>query len=180
MRGEQAVAEALSEAADSGFRAFHDLQTDSNGNLDHVAIGTRGVFLIETKARRKRGGNNGQAAHEVVFDGETLQFPRRREPTKPKVWSSSPTMGRSLSRIAMSKAKEKKSSGINPKRKGESVALKTPDFLAEQAEQIRQILPHVFTEGKIDVEKLRAALGDSADERPERYSFTWAGKRAGI
>jgi hypothetical protein len=82
LRGEQAVAEALNEAADSGFRAFHDLQTESNGNLDHVAIGTRGVFLIETKARRKRGGNNGQAAHEVVFDGEALQFPRSRE-TKP-------------------------------------------------------------------------------------------------
>ena len=82
LRGEQAVAEALSEAADSGFRAFHDLQTESNGNLDHVAIGTRGVFLIETKARRKRGSNNGQAAHEVIFDGEALQFPRSRE-TKP-------------------------------------------------------------------------------------------------
>lgn len=82
LRGEQAVAEALGEAADSGFRAFHDLQTDSNGNLDHVAIGTRGVFLIETKARRKRGSNNGQAAHEVLFDGEALQFPRSRE-TKP-------------------------------------------------------------------------------------------------
>jgi adenine-specific DNA-methyltransferase len=84
----------------------------------------------------------------------------------------------------MSKATSKKSkskAATKPKqRRGEPVALKTPDFLAEQAKQIRQILPHVFTEGKIDVEKLRAALGDSADERPERYSFTWAGKRAAI
>jgi hypothetical protein len=79
LRGEQAVAEALSEAADSGFRAFHDVQTENNGNLDHIAIGTRGVFLIETKARRKRGSNNGQAAHEVIYDGEVLQFPRSRE-----------------------------------------------------------------------------------------------------
>ena len=38
--------------------------------------------MIETKARRKRGGFNGQAAHEVIFDGEALQFPRSRE-TKP-------------------------------------------------------------------------------------------------
>jgi hypothetical protein len=80
--GEQAVAEALSEAADSGFRAFHDLPAEENWNIDHVAVGTRGVFLIETKARRKRGGNGGQAAHEVIFDGEALQFPRAKE-TKP-------------------------------------------------------------------------------------------------
>ena len=69
------MAEVLNEAAEFGFRAFHDLQTDNIGNIDHVAVGTRGVFLIETKARRKRGGNNGQAAHEVIYDGEFLQFP---------------------------------------------------------------------------------------------------------
>ena len=80
----------------------------------------------------------------------------------------------------MSKAKDHKPSGINPKRKGEPVALMTPDFLGEQKEQLRQLLPHVFTEGKIDVEKLRAALGETADERPERYAFTWAGKRQSI
>lgn len=77
--GEQAVAEALNEAADTGFRSFHDLQTDKLGNIDHVAAGTRGVFLIETKARRKHGGKNGQAAHEVLYDGEALQFPFFRD-----------------------------------------------------------------------------------------------------
>lgn len=79
LRGEQAVAEALNEAADTSFRAFHDLQTDKVGNIDHVAAGTRGVFLIESKARRKRGGNKGQAAHEVLYDGEELQFPFFRD-----------------------------------------------------------------------------------------------------
>ena len=79
LRGEQAVAEALGEAVEYGFRTFHDLQTNKVGNIDHVAVGTRGVFVIETKARRKRGGNNGQAAHDVFFDGETLLFPRGRD-----------------------------------------------------------------------------------------------------
>ena len=79
LRGEQAVAEALNEAAENGFRAFHDLQTDKVGNLDHVAVGTRGVFLIETKARRKRSAGNGLAAHEVSYDGEALQFPHGRD-----------------------------------------------------------------------------------------------------
>lgn len=66
------------------------------------------------------------------------------------------------------------------KRKGERIALKTPDFLAEQAEQLRRLLPQVFTEGKIDVDKIRAILGEAIDERAERYSFTWAGKRQSI
>lgn len=79
LHGEQAVAEVLNEAAENGFRAFHDLQTDKVGNLDHVAVGTRGVFLIETKARRKRSAGNGQAAHEVIYDGEALQFPKSRD-----------------------------------------------------------------------------------------------------
>ena len=75
LRGEQAVAEALNEAADSGFRTFHDLPAEENWNIDHVAVGTRGVFLIETKARRRRASRNGQPEHEVVFDGESLEFP---------------------------------------------------------------------------------------------------------
>jgi hypothetical protein len=75
LRGEQAVAEALNEVADCGFRAFHDLQTEKLGNIDHVVVGTRGVFLIETKARRRRKSRNGQPEHVVVYDGKTLQFP---------------------------------------------------------------------------------------------------------
>ena len=75
MHGEQAVAETLTEAADSGYRAFHDLPAEENWNIDHVAVGTRGVFLIETKARRRRASRDRQPEHEVVYDGEMLQFP---------------------------------------------------------------------------------------------------------
>jgi hypothetical protein len=75
LRGEQAVAEALNEAAENGFRAFHDLPAEENWNIDHVAAGTRGVFLIETKARRRRASRNRQPEHEVIFDGDFLQFP---------------------------------------------------------------------------------------------------------
>jgi hypothetical protein len=75
MRGEQAVAEVLHEIGDCGFRAFHDFPGGNDWNIDHIAIGTRGVFAIETKARRRRGSRNGQPAHEVIFNGEFLQFP---------------------------------------------------------------------------------------------------------
>lgn len=54
---------------------------------------------------------------------------------------------------------------------------RTPSITDEQLAELRGLLPHVFSEGKIDFEKLHAALGDFGDERPERYSFSWAGKR---
>jgi adenine-specific DNA-methyltransferase len=38
----------------------------------------------------------------------------------------------------------------------------------------------VFTEDNIDFAKLKATLGKIIDDRPERYSFTWAGKREAI
>jgi len=83
-----------------------------------------------------------------------------------------------MSKKSKNKSVTMKKSG--PNRRAESVALKTPDFLAEQREQFRQLFPQVFTEGKIDIQKLRAAFDDSIDERLERYSFTWAGKRAAM
>jgi hypothetical protein len=75
LRGEQAVAEALHETADAGYRIFHDLVTEKLGNIDHVAVGPRGVFVIETKARRRRGSRNGKLEHVVIYDGKGLEFP---------------------------------------------------------------------------------------------------------
>jgi hypothetical protein len=75
LRGEQAVAEILHEIADCGFRAFHDFPGGDAWNIDHIAVGTRGVFLIETKARRRRKSRNGKPKHVVTCDGEALRFP---------------------------------------------------------------------------------------------------------
>jgi hypothetical protein len=75
LRGEQAVAEALHESADAGYRIFHDLEEKILGNIDHIAVGPRGVFVIETKARRRRGSRNGQPEHVVSYDGRQLNFP---------------------------------------------------------------------------------------------------------
>jgi adenine-specific DNA-methyltransferase len=60
------------------------------------------------------------------------------------------------------------------------VAKTTPVLTDDQLEALRSLMPQVFTEGRIDPEKLRLTLGDLADERPERYSFSWAGKRDAI
>jgi hypothetical protein len=75
LRGEQATAEALHEASDAGFRIFHDIQAGDDWQIDHVAVGSKGVFLVETKARSRFGSCNNQPEHHVKFDGTTLEFP---------------------------------------------------------------------------------------------------------
>ena len=52
----------------------------------------------------------------------------------------------------------------------------TPDIIEQNIEKMKKLFPDVFTEGKVDLEALRETLGDYADERQERYSFTWNGK----
>lgn len=47
----------------------------------------------------------------------------------------------------------------------------------ERINQLRDLFPEAFTEDAIDFDRLRQALGDHVDSRPERYSFSWAGKR---
>jgi adenine-specific DNA-methyltransferase len=63
---------------------------------------------------------------------------------------------------------------------GEPVQIDTPDITAEQRTRLRELFPEAFTEGRVDFEKLRATLGDLVDDGPERYRFTWAGKRDAI
>jgi len=62
----------------------------------------------------------------------------------------------------------------------EPVARQTEDLLAQRVEKLKEFLPEAFSEEKIDFDKLRRALGDAVDDLPERYSFTWAGKRDAI
>ena len=56
----------------------------------------------------------------------------------------------------------------------------TPSALNEQLENLKKLFPEFFTEGKLDVPKLRELLGESIEEETERYRFTWAGKRDAI
>lgn len=76
-RGEQLVGEALNDPAilAAGYRIYHDVPGAEDWNIDHVVVGPGGVFVIETKARTKRPGKEGQRSHEVQYDGQSLQFP---------------------------------------------------------------------------------------------------------
>lgn len=46
----------------------------------------------------------------------------------------------------------------------------------EKLEQLKQLLPEVFTEGKVDWEKLKLSLGEDINIKNERYILNWAGK----
>ena len=50
----------------------------------------------------------------------------------------------------------------------------TPDKIKLQ--QLQELLPEAFSEGKIDWEKLKAALGEDITFSNERYVLNWAGK----
>ena len=47
-------------------------------------------------------------------------------------------------------------------------------------EKVKEFFPNIVTEGKIDFNKLKLVLGDEIDESPEKYQFTWNGKRQTI
>ncbi|MBY0270622.1 MAG: site-specific DNA-methyltransferase [Burkholderiales bacterium] len=54
--------------------------------------------------------------------------------------------------------------------------LASPDPVADLLAQLRAAAPQVFSEGRVDFDRLRAALGDHIDQSPERYGLNWAGK----
>ena len=63
------------------------------------------------------------------------------------------------------------------RRAGTPVPRTSADVLNEQISALRKLMPEAFSEGKVDFDKLRGSLGEEIDSRPERYSFSWAGKR---
>ena len=49
------------------------------------------------------------------------------------------------------------------------------DIKDEQLKKLRDVFPEVFTEGKMDWDKLKATLGSDID-LGERYGLSWKGK----
>ena len=62
----------------------------------------------------------------------------------------------------------------------EKINLKSEDILEENISKLRQIFPNVFSEGKIDFDKLKETLGDFTNSSSEKYSFSWAGRTDSI
>ena len=76
--GERYVAEWLDPLKMEGWFVFHDVPCEGatgKFNIDHVAVGPGGVWLIETKTRRKGRARPGFKDHEVVFEGGPIIWP---------------------------------------------------------------------------------------------------------
>ena len=58
----------------------------------------------------------------------------------------------------------------------QSIPAESLNLTEHHIEQLKQLFPNVFTEGKIDFEALKSELGECVESEPERYQFTWAGK----
>jgi len=71
---ERAVGQELNQLMLDGYRVFHDFPAE-NFNIDHVVIGSNGVFAVETKGRAKpiKGDVN------IIYDGQGLKFPTHYE-----------------------------------------------------------------------------------------------------
>jgi adenine-specific DNA-methyltransferase len=51
------------------------------------------------------------------------------------------------------------------------------DVVTDNTQRLQQLFPEAFTEGKVDMDVLRELLGESVDEKEEKYGLNWHGKR---
>lgn len=61
----------------------------------------------------------------------------------------------------------------------EQVAGETPDLKQELLARLKEVAPEAFADGKFNFEKLHELLGP-VEDKLERFSFTWAGKRDAV
>lgn len=66
--GERVVGQQLESLRAEGFKVLHDVPGD-RGNIDHVLIGAKGIFCVETKTISKRRGKT-----EVTYDGQHVRI----------------------------------------------------------------------------------------------------------
>lgn len=52
-----------------------------------------------------------------------------------------------------------------------------PTLAAERREWLRELFPEAFADGNFAPDRIAASLGDSVEVGPERFTFSWAGKR---
>jgi hypothetical protein len=70
--GELAVGQELNQLMLKGFLVYHDFPADTF-NIDHIVVGTIGVFAVETKTRGKGTGSSSEEA-TVTYDGRMLNY----------------------------------------------------------------------------------------------------------
>ena len=79
--GERAVGEKLEHLKADGYVVLHDIPSQRSGgaNIDHLAIGSGGIFVVETKTRNKPIGRTARISYDgtdLLVDG----YPPDRDP----------------------------------------------------------------------------------------------------
>jgi Nuclease-related domain len=75
LEAEMAVGQELNQLMRDGFFVYHDIPGDKAFNLDHVVVGSQGVFAIETKGRSKPVKPKVGEGHRVTYRDGLLRFP---------------------------------------------------------------------------------------------------------
>lgn len=58
----------------------------------------------------------------------------------------------------------------------DQIAKESLNNTEKQLKELRVLLPHIFSDGKIDFEKFKLSFGEIIDGNEDKYSFTWAGR----
>jgi hypothetical protein len=74
LKAELFTAQELNRLIASGCTVLHDVPGEGF-NLDHVVIGPRAVYVVETKSVRKPKRTGKGDEFKVIYDGEALRFP---------------------------------------------------------------------------------------------------------
>ena len=71
--GELAVGQELNQLMLHGYRVYHDFPADTF-NIDHIIVGSKGVFAVETRTRSKGATRDRSQEATVTYDGRMLTF----------------------------------------------------------------------------------------------------------
>ena len=72
--GQMVVGQALNRLMLKGYRVYHDFPAE-DFIIDHIVVGEKGVFAVETKTRSERTTQNPLQDATVEYDGRALHFP---------------------------------------------------------------------------------------------------------
>ena len=73
--GEVTVGQELNQLLREGYHVYHDFPADKF-NIDHIVVGKKGVFAVETKARSKPISDRRKEDATVEYNGRVLHFPK--------------------------------------------------------------------------------------------------------
>ena len=72
------VGEVLNDLSPGVYHIFHDFPAEQF-NIDHVVVGEKGIFTVETSAHSKPSTNGFQKQAPVEYNGKVLYFPNGKD-----------------------------------------------------------------------------------------------------